>query len=684
VTVFAGRRAILRILIVWAISAVALHAGAAVIPGVHVAGWTAAIAGAATIGLLNALVWPLLIRVALPITVLTIGIGALLFNGAVVSLAAVVVPGFTVDSIWSGIGLAIWLTLVNTAATTVLAIDDDDFYYRSVVRRLAGPKGAINSTVPGVVFFQLDGVAYEVLVHAIRNGDAVTIARWIRSGSHRLLQWETDWSSQTGASQAGLLHGSNADMPAFRWWEKERAAPMVSNHPQDAMEIERRHSDGRGLLAFDGASRANVLSGDAPQSSLTMSTVLKRDRPGPVGEAYYAYFANPYNLIRTLLLALLEIATELWNAAEDRRRDFVPRVRRGFVYALMRAWTCVVQRDLQIETVIGDICAGRPVVYTDLLAYDEVAHHSGTERHDTLRVLRRMDRQLARVEAAAKGAPRPYAFVVLSDHGQTQGPPFRQRWGQSLEELVRQACEGSVVEGPGLGEESWGYLAGSLTEAAGGSGLPAKVLRSITRSRTTDGVVQLGPAAAATRRRGGQDSGAKDPPEIVVLGSGCLGLIYFARRPGRLTLEEIDAAYPRLIPALRGHQGIGFLLVRSSRHGAAVIGKAGMHYLDSGKVEGVDPLLPFGANAASHVKRTDGFAHVADIMVNSAYDPETDEVFAFEEMVGSHGGLGGPQSFPFVLLPREWSMPAQALVGAEALHRWMRRWLADLGQVEYR
>ena len=683
-TVFAGRRAILRILIVWAISAVALHAGAAIIPGVHVAGWTAAIVGAAAIGLLNALVWPLLIRVALPITVLTIGIGALLFNGAVVSLAAVVVPGFTVDSIWSGIALATWLTLVNTAATTGLAIDDDDFYYRSVVRRLAGPKAAINSNVPGVVFFQLDGVAYEVLVHAIRNGDAVTIARWIRSSSHRLLKWETDWSSQTGASQAGLLHGSNVDMPAFRWWEKERDAPMVSNHPRDAMEIERRHSNGRGLLAFNGASRANVLSGDAPESSLTMSTVLRRDRPGPVGEAYYAYFANPYNVIRTILLVMLEIVIEFWNAAEDRRRDIVPRVRRGVVYALVRAWTCVVQRDLQIEAVIGDVYAGRPVVYTDLLAYDEVAHHSGTERHDTLRVLRRMDRQLARVEVAAKDAPRPYAFVVLSDHGQTQGPPFRQRWGHSLEEVVRQACDTSSIAGLGLGEESWGYLAGSLTEAAGGSGLPAKLLRGMTRSRTADGVVQLGPRAAASRRPPGQNDAAPEPPEIVVMASGCLGLIYFARRPGRLTLEEIEASYPHLIPMLLSHQGIGFILVRSSRHGALAMGKAGVHHLDTGAIEGADPLAPFGANAARHVKRADAFAHVGDLVVNSAYDPETDEVFAFEEVVGSHGGLGGPQSFPFVLVPRAWSTPDQAVVGAEALHQWMRRWLADLGQAEYR
>ncbi|HLB78477.1 MAG TPA: hypothetical protein VJO72_15715, partial [Candidatus Dormibacteraeota bacterium] len=258
-----------------------------------------------------------------------------------------------------------------------------------------------------------------------------------------------------------------------------------------------------------------------------------------------------------------------------------------------------------------------------------------------------------------------------------------QRWGQSLEELVRQATDVTTVEGPGRGEESWGYVAGSLTEAAGGRGLPAKLLRRITRSRTTDGVVQLGPAAAAARRSR-QNGPEAEPPEVVVLASGCLGLIYFARRPGRLTLEEIDAAYPRLIPTLRAHQGVGFLLVRSSRHGAVVIGNAGMHYLETGKVEGVDPLRPFGVNAASHVKRTDGFEHVADLMVNSAYDSETDEVFAFEEMVGSHGGLGGPQSFPFVLVPRGWSTPDHSVVGAEALHQWMRRWLADLGQTEYR
>jgi uncharacterized membrane protein YvlD (DUF360 family) len=674
---FGERRAVLRIFVVWGISAIALHAVAHVIPGVQVSGWRAAIVGAAAIGLINALVWPLFVRVALPITVLTLGLGALLGNGLFIYLGSQLVPGFEVASIWSAVAVAVGLTLVNTVLTTLLAIDDDDFYYRQVIRRLAEPGAAATSDVPGVVFVQIDGLAYDVLQHAIRNGDVSTIGRWLRDGSHRLLRWETDWSSQTGASQAGLLHGSNDDMPAFRWFEKESGVPMVTNHPTDAMEIERRHSNGRGLLATDGASRANVFSGDAPRSSLTMSTVLRRDRGGRIGQDYYAYFANPYNVARTMILAVREILLELWNAAEQRRRDVQPRVSRRFPYPLVRAWTCVIQRDLQAETVMADIYAGRPVIYTDLLAYDEVAHHSGPERRETLAVLQKLDRQLARIEAAARDARRPYALVVISDHGQTQGPTFQQRWGQTLDDVVRKACAGGNVHGSVQGDESWGYLAGSLTEAASGTGLAARVVRRATRSRTTGGIVQLGPNA---NRRQDPPRPAKEPVEIVVMASGCLGLIYFPRRPGRVSLEVIEQDYPDLIPALRAHHGIAFLLVHSSRRGALVLGRAGVNYLDEGSVDGEDPLAPFGPSAASHIRRTDGFTHTADIMVNSAYDPEREEVYAFEEQVGSHGGMGGPQSFPFVLVPRDWAVPNEAIVGAESMHQWMRRWLNDLGQ----
>jgi hypothetical protein len=168
------------------------------------------------------------------------------------------------------------------------------------------------------------------------------------------------------------------------------------------------------------------------------------------------------------------------------------------------------------------------------------------------------------------------------------------------------------------------------------------------------------------------------------MASGCLGLISFPREPGRVTLERIHELYPRVISTLRDHPGIGFMLARSEQYGAIVIGEQGLCFLDEGRLEGENPLAPFGPNAARHVKRTDGFPDCADIMINSTYWPETGEVAAFEELVGSHGGLGGPQSYPFVLVPRDWTLPKEPIIGAEAMHRQIRRWLTDLGHEAYR
>jgi uncharacterized membrane protein YvlD (DUF360 family) len=680
---FAGRRAVLRVIVVWILTAATLLLLGAMMERFRVDGDGAALVAAAAIGLINALVWPLVIRVALPFTVLTLGLGVLALNGAVVLLVSGLEPGIHVDGLGAGIVVAVGITLVNSLATGLLAIDDDDFYYRNVIRRQARRQGpAKDSDTPGVYFLEIDGLAHGVVQRAIRDGHAPTLARWLRDGSHRLIPWETDWSSQTGACQAGLLHGDNHDMPAFRWWEKDRGKAIVTNHPRDAAELERRHSDGRGLLHADGASRANILSGDAPHTLLTMSTVMDRDRPGRIGQDYYAYFANPYSVTRTFCLAIGDILQELYFASQQRRRDIRPRIKRSFSYAFVRAWGTVIQRDLQVAAVIGDLYAGRPVGYTTFLAYDEVAHHSGVERVDALSTLRRVDRQLARIEAAAAGAPRPYRFVVLSDHGQSQGATFLDRYGVSLEDVVQEASGAADVEAQDAhSDEALGYLGASLTEAGGGGGAVGHAARAATRSRRVDGEVVLGEDERERRREDAEDG--ERLPELSVMASGNLGLISFPREPGRLTRERIDELHPRLISALREHPGIGFLLVRGEADGALVLGADGERHLGSGHIEGNDPLAPFGPNAAAHVARTDGFPHCPDIVVNSTYWPESDEVAAFEELVGSHGGMGGGQSHPFTLFPAEWRAPEEPVVGAEAMHRHMRRWLADLGHGSY-
>jgi uncharacterized membrane protein YvlD (DUF360 family) len=677
-------RIVLRVVLVWLLTAATLVLVGAIMQGFSISGEGTALVAAALIGLVNAFVWPLLIRIALPFTVLTLGLGVLVLNGAVVLAVSALDTGMTVDGLGAGIVVAIAITVVNTLATSLLAIDDDDFFYRNVIRRQGRRHGiaAAPSDVPGVYFLEIDGLAHGVVQRALRDGHVPTLARWIREGTHRLTRWETDWSSQTGACQAGLLHGDNHDMPAFRWWEKEREAAIVTNHPRDAAEIERRHSNGRGLLHEDGASRANILSGDAPHTLLTMSTVLDRSRPGRIGQDYYAYFANPYNVTRTIALAVADMVQERYFAVQQRRRDVRPRIKRSIGYAFVRAWGTVVQRDLQVSAVIGDLYAGRPVGYSTFLAYDEVAHHSGVERPDTLAVLRRLDRQIARIEAAADDAPRPYRLVVLSDHGQSQGATFLDRYGISLSELVEGACEADSVEAASArNDEALGYLAAGLTEASGADNAVGRGIRATTRGKRVDGEVRLDEDEGPEPRR--SDGGDGQPPELSVMASGCLGLISFPREPGRVTLERIERRHPRLVRTLREHPGIGFLLVRSERDGALALGAKGANYLDAERVEGTDPLEPFGSNAAAHVKRADEFPHCPDILVNGTYWAETDEVAAFEELVGSHGGMGGEQSFPFVLAPSEWQMPVDPVIGAESMHRHMRRWLADLGHDAY-
>ena len=160
----------------------------------------------------------------------------------------------------------------------------------------------------------------------------------------------------------------------------------------------------------------------------------------------------------------------------------------------------------------------------------------------------------------------------------------------------------------------------------------------------------------------------KKEANVVVMASGNLGMVYLTDYVNRLSFEEMNLLYPDLIPGLAKHEGIGFVLVNSDLHGAVTIGNKGTYYLDDNSIEGEDPLANFGPNAAEHIRRTNSFKYTPDILVISLYDQQKNEVAAFEELVGSHGGIGGEQSFPFILHPSEWDIEDN-LVGAEKVHK---------------
>ncbi|MHC0432170.1 phage holin family protein [Streptomyces sp. O3] len=672
-------RALWRVVVVWAVSTLTMLVLAGILPDFRLqsqggdsatrTGVTAAI-GAGVFGVLSALVWPLLVRALLLVPALVLGLLVFFLNGSLLGLALRLIPdGRGQADVQTAVVVAAVMSAVASATSTALAVRDDNAYrrrlYRLADRRRRRAAAVTGPSAPGTLFLQLDGVGHDVLLHAVEKGLTPTIAHWLEH-SHRLTPWRTDWSSQTGASQLGILHGSNHDVPAFRWYEKDTRQVMVCNRPASAAELQRRaarRTGDPGLLAVDGASRGNLFGGGADQLALVLSVAARRGRGHRSRAGYFAYFSDPANAVRTAMSFVAEVGREIGQSTLARLRKTRPRVKRGGLYPFIRAFATVVERDVVVAAVIGDMFAGRRAVYADLVAYDEVAHHSGPGSRDAERVLQRLDRSLALIAKVAEHAPRGYRIVLLSDHGQSPGETFRARYGLTLGDLVRAGC-----------------------------GLPVPR----RAQRTHSGAEARAAVRTALHRPVEQDTERPRPDrhsEPVVLASGNLGLISFPDVPERMTRERIDRRYPALLPTLANHPGVGFLLVRGEEHGALVLGAHGAELrLDAPDADAPDADAPdadarepgvladFGPGAADAVRRTDSFPHVADIMVNSWCDPASGEVLAFEEQIGSHGGLGGAQGRPFLLAPRVLSAPVPdggELVGAEQVHRVLRRWLRE-------
>jgi uncharacterized membrane protein YvlD (DUF360 family) len=565
--------------------------------------------------------------------------------------------------------VASWLAAALSAIVNWLAdAGTDDAFIGETLRRMIRGRRPNGPRQPGLLIVQLDGVSEPLLRWAVRAGNLPHIGQWLRSGQYRLRAWHTGVPATTPAAQAGLLHGDSHRVPAFRWYEKETRRLIVTNRPRDAAEVERRISTGTGLLRYGGASVSNVFSGDAPTSLLTVSNAAL---PGRSARGYAAFMTSPYGFARAVVLGMGEVLKELHQARLQRRRDVRPRVRRGGAFLALRPVTTVLLRDLTVSLVAEQMARGAPTIFCDFLDYDEVAHHAGPARPEAMNALEDLDRVVGILgRLAAAGGARDYRLVVLSDHGQSQGATFRQRYGQSLEQAIRGLLHGSTCAATG-DVEGWGPVNTLLTGVAGRRGPAAAAARAVADGSVGNEVV-LGPADSEQRAVETTD------PELVVVSSGNLAMVYLARHPGRLTLEQIDALHPGLVRGLTTHPGIGVVVVDTAL-GPVALGTRGAHRLRDGTVTGEDPLAGYGPLARGDLLRHQAAEHVGDLVLISVLDRDTDEVAAFEELVGCHGGLGGWQTEAMLIHPAEWRLDTADLVGPEAVHLQLARWRDDLG-----
>ena len=660
-----------RLVVSLAVSTLSIVAAAWLLDGFRIAEPLAALGAAIVLGILNLFARPVLLALVASVSGYVIALAAIALQVIIVAVLVPLVPGIEID----GLATAFWASWIiaigNTLLTALLGLDAGETYFGTLVQQLvSSTEGIAPTDRPGVVIVQIDGLPHDVLRHQVRAGQVPLLSSWIRSGSHRLVAWEALLPSQTSASQAGILHGNNDDIPAFRWYEKAEGRLMVSNRPRDAAEITRRVSDGRGLLANGGVSVGNLLTGDATRSYLTLGALPEPGQGIGRSQAFYGFFLSPYTYLHTVVRFVSEVIVEYVQASRQRRAGVEPRLCRGGAYPFLRAATNILLRDLGTMLVIEEMYRGAPVIYVDYTDYDEIAHHSGPERAEALQALDGVDAAIGALERAASHAPRPYRFVVLSDHGQSLGATFLQRYGLTLEALVRSLVGGrEAVTAATASVEGWGPVNAFLGELARARGATSAIARAGLRQRRSE-EDDVGPPNATV---------AGERPDLIVVASGNLGLISFPRLAGRQTLEQLDEHHPNFVDALANHPGIGLVLVRTAARGAVAVGARGIRYLDEELAGGVDPTTAYGEHAVAGLRRLDAMSNAPDLALISMLDPATDEVAAFEELIGSHGGLGGPQTRPFIMLPADWPVPDEALLGAPTVHRALIAGMIRLG-----
>jgi uncharacterized membrane protein YvlD (DUF360 family) len=571
-------------------------------------------------------------------------------NAFIVWTALHILPEVNVESFW-GTFLTAWLyAIFTTTINWVLVSQSDDVFLAEIIRRNKKTK-VKHDDKAGYLFIQLDGVSAPILEGQIKAGNLPNITKLIRHEEYAFNKWHTQVPSTTPASQAGILFGNNDGIPAFRWYEKDSKKLIVANQTSGAHLIESRLSNGKGLLADGGVSVGNLFSGDAPTNVMVMSKV-EGDRQSIKNiRDYTSYFYTPLGFMRSLILSIAEMVKELYQARRQVSLGITPRIKRHGSYVVLRAMTNVLMRDLQTNIVIQNMLNGVNSLYVDYLDYDEVAHHAGISRPESLASLRGLDWVVGMIDRARDYAPRKYEIILVSDHGQSQGPTFKQlHGGKTIEEYINEYTNSNT------------YTSKNTKPIEEQKSLRTFLFRSKNKkNKKTDSTINTS--------------------NIVFTGSGNLGNVWFKDFEKRLLLEDINEQYPELIEKILDTKGVGMVIVKS-KNGNMCISKNGVLNLSNKKVIGKNPLEKYSIHENKSLHRLCNMKNAPDMIIISTYDEVTGEVYAFEELVGNHGGIGGWQTEAILLHPEKLKIESKYLdngeiVGAESVHKILKSWIKN-------
>jgi len=574
-----------------------------------------------------------------------------------------------------------------------------DVYYRRKYGAMARRLG--RSTVApdqrrGFILLQIDGLAHAHLIQALDEGFLPTVTRLLVSGDLTVGPWRCGVPSSTPAVQAGMMFGNRFDIPGFRWYEKDRRTTMSPQRLDQIPIMHRRISDGRPGILSGGSCYVSIFDGDAELALFTLSTLRSQrffESLRGVG-LLVLFLLSPFRVLRVTGRALADYASKLGHRLLGLIREVtvvlhsifgssspfeaqapMPRSSWDIVSPLVQASSEALFTEVQTFGVMLDIYRRVPAIYANYNGYDEAAHEMGPTHPTAFKVLRRIDRRIRQIDRMrANYQERTYDLYLVSDHGNTPAVPFVEVSDRSLGEHIARGVEEVVSLDERLEPHTYvSNRARYLREEL-------RALEEAERSHFQDLLTGARRYVDRTlEKTDAWDYDLRRERDIVVSASGSLAHIYFNVAPHPLELMEVLILYPDLLDWLTKTSGIGAVIGRAGDR-TIVLGSEG-GTLEVGPnpelVEPPDPFAPYGDTdyAARQIHRLAHFPHAGDLIVLGAM-LEDGRVVTFENQVATHGGLGGPQTQPFIASPPERNLRSADLDDAEALYPLFRAYHA--------
>jgi hypothetical protein len=531
----------------------------------------------------------------------------------------------------------------------------------------------------GLIVLQIDALAYADLRRAVELGYCPTLARLMREEGYTLRRWFCGLPSATPYCQAGIFHGENDGIPAFRFYDRQARFVVTCNAPAGVQYIRDRIRS-PGALA-GGSSYVNLLDGDAQTVAFTVATRERTSVYRRLGGRRMALLIalHPVRMARMAMQTALEWLREEWErgVGEVVRR----RTHAEGLFPFLRVFTNVVVRELQTVAILLDVYLGVPVIYSTFMQYDELAHHFGPSSWQALRDLRRTDRRISEILRMMRSdaAGREYDLVVLSDHGMTPSVSYRVQFGESLGVTVQRVLDDAAERARRTPLSAFA----SFAEASEYADMGARIAETVAQAarphhrsfrRLMRRVRDWFRSRYGLREIIFPEKYRVDPRHnVVVTYSSSLALLYFADHAARLELSDVlrDRRRADLYAALLGHRGIGLVaaLTGESVHLQSARGRALLREGVLEVLDGANPLAPYGTEPplVRALERLVRQPNAGDLVLFGAYDGY--ETVSFDDQVGAHGAAGGDQAYPFLLAPAAFGLERETIEDARDIHR---------------